>query len=163
MDLWSSNFYCLTSLSIKFGCTYVGRHGLIKYARRLRVTFLFLLLTCVALSQQLAPVEVRLERLPQDTGARGLDQALRKLKTTARLLQTTAHPDDEDGAMLAFQSRGKGAEVMLMSLTRGDGGQNKTGSNLFDELGVLRTLELLESARYYGVELRFSRAADFGY
>ena len=136
---------------------------MIEYARRLRVTFLFLLLTCVALSQQLAPVEVRLERLPQDTGARGLDQALRKLKTTARLLQTTAHPDDEDGAMLAFQSRGKGAEVMLMSLTRGDGGQNKTGSNLFDELGVLRTLELLESARYYGVELRFSRAADFGY
>ncbi len=136
---------------------------MIEHARRLRVTFLFLLLTCVAFSQQLAPVEVRLERLPQDTGARGLDQTLRKLKTTARLLQTTAHPDDEDGAMLAFQSRGKGAEVMLMSLTRGDGGQNKTGSNLFDELGVLRTLELLESARYYGVELRFSRAADFGY
>src|SRR5262249_21152882 len=53
--------------------------------------------------------------------------------------------------------------VMLMSLTRGDGGQNKTGSNLFDELGVLRTLELMESCRYYGAELRFSRVADFGF
>jgi LmbE family N-acetylglucosaminyl deacetylase len=50
-----------------------------------------------------------------------------------------------------------------MSLTRGEGGQNKLGSNLFDALGVLRTLELLASDRYYGVEQRFSRVADFGY
>jgi LmbE family N-acetylglucosaminyl deacetylase len=135
---------------------------LISRASRLRITYFLLLLTCCALPQP-AVVEVRPRFLPQDTGAPGLDQALRKLKTTARLLQTTAHPDDEDGAMLALQSRGRGAEVMLMSLTRGDGGQNKTGSNLFDELGVLRTLELLESARYYGVSLRFARTADFGY
>jgi len=136
---------------------------LISWARRFRVVLSLLLLTCFALSQQAVLVTPRRERLPQDTGAPGLDQALRKLKTTARLLQTTAHPDDEDGAMLALESRGKGAKVMLMSLTRGDGGQNKTGSNLFDELGVLRTLELLESARYYGVDLRFARTADFGY
>jgi LmbE family N-acetylglucosaminyl deacetylase len=124
---------------------------------------LFVLLAGLAVPQQSVLVTPRRERLLEDTGAPGLDQALRKLKTTARLLQTTAHPDDEDGAMLAFQSRGKGADVMLMSLTRGDGGQNKTGSNLFDELGVLRTLELSESSRYYGVQLRFSRAADFGF
>jgi LmbE family N-acetylglucosaminyl deacetylase len=101
--------------------------------------------------------------LPVDTGVSGLKLMLRKLKTTARLMQTTAHPDDEDGGMLAYESRGKGVEVMLLTLTRGDGGQNKTGSNLFDELGVLRTLELLSSDRYYGVEQRFTRAADFGY
>src|SRR5260370_22062732 len=65
--------------------------------------------------------------------------------------------------MLALESRGKGAEVMLMSLTRGDGGQNNTGSSLCDERGVWRTRELLESARYYGVDLRFARTADFGY
>ena len=135
---------------------------MISHASRLRITFFLLLLTCCALSQP-ASVEVRPRFLPQDTGAPGLDQALRKLKTTARLLQTTAHPDDEDGATLTLQARGRGAEVMLMSLTRGDGGQNKTGSNLFDELGVLRTLELLEAARYYGVGVRFSRVADFGY
>src|SRR5262249_15376909 len=46
---------------------------------------------------------------------------------------------------------------------RGEGGQNKLGSNLFDVLGVLRTLELLASDRYYGVEQRFTRVADFGY
>lgn len=117
----------------------------------------------VVLAQQPAPPSTRPERLPQDTGAAGLNQALKKLKTTARLLQITAHPDDEDGGMLTYQSRGQGAKVMLLTLTRGDGGQNKTGSNLFDELGVLRTLELVESDRYYGVEQRFTRVADFGF
>ncbi|MCU1310348.1 MAG: hypothetical protein JWO20_1473 [Candidatus Angelobacter sp.] len=102
-------------------------------------------------------------KLPQDSGVLGLQNELRKLHTTARLLQTVAHPDDEDGGMLVYESRFKGADVMLLTLTRGDGGQNKTGSNFFDELGVLRTLELLESDKYYGVEQRFSRVADFGF
>ncbi len=78
-------------------------------------------------------------------------------------MQVDAHPDDEDGGMLTLESRGKGVTVTLMTLTRGEGGQNKTGSNLFDELGVLRTLEVLAADRYYGVEQRFSRVADFGF
>ena len=123
-----------------------------------RLLLLLFVLASLAAAQQARPAV-----LPQDSGAPGLDQAIRKLKTTARLLQITAHPDDEDGAMFALESRGRGVEAMLFSLTRGDGGQNKTGSNLFDELGVLRTLELLESSRYYGVSLRFSRLADFGF
>ncbi|MGH9546808.1 MAG: PIG-L family deacetylase [Terriglobales bacterium] len=101
--------------------------------------------------------------LPPDTGAAGLKQMLLRLQTTARLMQTTAHPDDEDGGMLTLESRGKGVTTLLMTLTRGEGGQNKVGSNLFDVLGVLRTLELTASDRYYGVEQRFSRVADFGY
>src|SRR5438309_4770148 len=88
---------------------------------------------------------------------------LRKLHTTARILHITAHPDDEDGGMLALESWGKGATVMLLTLTRGEGGQNKVGSNFSDELGILRTLELLESDKYYGVEQRFTRVADFGF
>ncbi len=78
-------------------------------------------------------------------------------------MQVVAHPDDEDGGMLTLEARGKGVDTLLMTLTRGEGGQNKLGSNLFDELGVLRTLELLAADRYYGVEQRFSRVADFGY
>jgi LmbE family N-acetylglucosaminyl deacetylase len=78
-------------------------------------------------------------------------------------MQVTAHPDDEDGGMLTLEARGKGVSALLMTLTRGEGGQNKLGSNLFDVLGVLRTLELLASDRYYGVEQRFSHVADFGY
>jgi LmbE family N-acetylglucosaminyl deacetylase len=103
------------------------------------------------------------EPLPQETGETGLKLMLRRLQTTARLIQTTAHPDDEDGGMLTLESRGNGVSTLLLTLNRGEGGQNKIGSNLFDALGVLRTLELLASDRYYGVEQRFSRVADFGY
>jgi len=103
------------------------------------------------------------EPLPQETGAAGLKLMLRRLQTTGRLMQVTAHPDDEDGGMLTLEARGKGVSTLLMTLTRGEGGQNKLGSNLFDVLGVLRTLELLASDRYYGAEQRFSRVADFGY
>jgi len=103
------------------------------------------------------------EPLPQETGDAGLKLMLRRLQTTARLMQTVAHPDDEDGGMLTLEARGQGVSTLLMTLNRGEGGQNKLGSNLFDALGVLRTLELLASDRYYGVEQRFSRVADFGY
>ena len=88
---------------------------------------------------------------------------LHRLGTTARLMQTVAHPDDEDGGMLTLESRGHGASVLLMTLNRGEGGQNKIGSNLSDVLGVLRTLELLAADEYYGVQERFSRVADFGF
>ena len=101
--------------------------------------------------------------LPQDTGTAGLKEMLRRLHTTARFMQTVAHPDDEDGGVLTLESRGKGDTVLLLTLNRGEGGQNKLGSNLFDVLGVLRTLELLQADRYYGVEQRFTRVADFGF
>jgi len=99
----------------------------------------------------------------EDSGLSGLVQALRKLRTTARLLHVTAHPDDEDGAMLALVARGWGAEAMLLTLTRGEGGQNKVGSELWDALGVVRTLELLAADAHYGVRQRFTRVADFGF
>ncbi len=101
--------------------------------------------------------------LPQDTGAAGLKQVLVRLHTTARLMHTAAHPDDEDGGMLVLESRGHGVEALQLTLNRGEGGQNKIGSNLFDVLGVVRTLELLAADRYYGVEQRFTRVADFGF
>src|SRR5208282_180237 len=109
------------------------------------------------------PVDRYYDPLPQETGAAGLKLMLRRLQTTARLMQVDAHPDDEDGGMLTLEARGKGVSTLLMTLNRGEGGQNKLGSNLFDVLGVLRTLEVLASDRYYGVEQRFSRVADFGY
>jgi LmbE family N-acetylglucosaminyl deacetylase len=103
------------------------------------------------------------EPLPQETGTAGLKLILRRLQTTGRLMQVDAHPDDEDGGMLTLEARGKGVSTLLMTLTRGEGGQNQLGSNLFDVLGVVRTLEVLAADRYYGVEQRFSRVADFGY
>ena len=78
-------------------------------------------------------------------------------------MQVVAHPDDEDGGMLTLQARGHGVSTLLMTLNRGEGGQNKIGSNLSDVLGVLRAEELLASDEYYGVQERFSRVADFGF
>ncbi|HET8890368.1 MAG TPA: PIG-L family deacetylase [Candidatus Angelobacter sp.] len=101
--------------------------------------------------------------LPEDLGAVHLAQLLAKLKTTARIMQVVAHPDDEDGGMLTLESRGKGASVLLFTVTRGEGGQNKFGTESSDELGILRTLELLEADKYYGVEQRFSHVVDFGF
>ncbi len=101
--------------------------------------------------------------LAVDTGVTGLKLTLRRLHTTARLMHTTAHPDDEDGGMLTLESRGRGVTALQLTLNRGEGGQNKVGSNLLDELGILRTLELLGADRYYGVEQRFTRVADFGF
>src|SRR6266581_1064012 len=101
--------------------------------------------------------------LPQDTGEAGLKLQLRKLQTTGRLMMVVAHPDDEDGGLLTLEARGKGVQTLLMTLTRGEGGQNETGNTFSDKLGVLRTLELLAADKYYDVEQRFSRVADFGY
>ncbi|MGZ4820896.1 MAG: PIG-L family deacetylase [Terriglobales bacterium] len=99
----------------------------------------------------------------QDHGSDALAQMFARLRTTARLLHTTAHPDDDDGSMLAYEARGQGTEAMMLTLNRGEGGQNKFGAALLDELGILRTLELLEADRFYDVEQRFTQVADFGY
>jgi LmbE family N-acetylglucosaminyl deacetylase len=101
--------------------------------------------------------------VPQDEGTAGLRLELERLGTTARLMQVVAHPDDEDGGMLTLEARGHGVSTLLMTLNRGEGGQNKIGSNLSDVLGVLRAEELLASDQYYGVQERFSRVADFGF
>jgi len=120
-------------------------------------------LALVSASAQVPSPWVDTKPLSVDTGVVGLKLTLRRLHTTARLMHTTAHPDDEDGGMLTLESRGRGVTALQLTLNRGEGGQNKVGSNLLDELGILRTLELLGADRYYGVEQRFTRVADFGF
>src|SRR5438445_2889280 len=53
--------------------------------------------------------------------------------------------------------------VALVTATRGDGGQNEIGPELFDAIGVLRTEELLAAHRWDGAEQYFTRAVDFGF
>ncbi len=131
--------------------------------RLLALLALMLALMSAAASAQVPSPWVDTKPLAVDTGVTGLKLTLRRLRTTARLMHTTAHPDDEDGGMLTLESRGRGVTALQLTLNRGEGGQNKLGSNLFDELGILRTLELLGADRYYGVEQRFTRVADFGF
>jgi hypothetical protein len=100
------------------------------------------------------------EPLDFDRGAAALWQSLLKLHTRASLLMVTAHPDDEDGGMLTYESRGQGARVALLTLNRGEGGANVMSSDYFDALGLVRTEELLAADRYYGVQQYFSRMCD---
>jgi LmbE family N-acetylglucosaminyl deacetylase len=101
---------------------------------------------------------------PQDGGATGAWQKLLKLRTTASAMHTTAHPDDEHGGVLAMLSRGQGARVSLLTLTRGESGDNAIGSELFDSLGLMRTEELLVADRYYGVDRQyFGTMVDYGF
>ena len=97
------------------------------------------------------------------TNAAEVWRALQRLQTTATVLHTVAHPDDENGALLTWLSRGQGVRTALYSTTRGEGGANLIGPELFDALGIVRTEEHLAAVRYYGIDLFFSSAVDFGY
>ena len=102
--------------------------------------------------------------LPEDRGAAGTWQKLLKLQTIASVMHTTAHPDDEHGGLLAMLSRGEGARVTLLTLNRGEAGDNAIGSELFDGLGLIRTEELLRADRYYGVDQQyFTTVIDYGF
>ncbi len=101
--------------------------------------------------------------LPIDQGASGLQQLLRKLNTRASLMLIVAHPDDEDGGMLTLYSRGLGARVAVLTLNRGEGGQNAMTGDFDDALGLLRTQELLSADRYFDVDQMFGTEVDFGF
>ena len=129
--------------------------------RRILPSILFLG-TCAWLAGGAAAGRAQL--LPQDQGASGAWQKLRELRTTASAMHTTAHPDDEHGGVLAMLSRGQGARVSLLTLTRGESGDNAIGPELFDALGLLRTEELLVADRYYGVDRQyFGTMVDYGF
>lgn len=123
-------------------------------AKKLGIVVIVLSLAIV-LSAQVRPVN--------DRGAMGLEQLLHKLNTTASVMMTGAHPDDEDSGLLAYLSRRDHARAVYFSVTRGDGGQNIAGPELFESLGVIRTEELLQARRLDGAGQLFGRAFDYGF
>jgi LmbE family N-acetylglucosaminyl deacetylase len=116
---------------------------------------LVLLLSFVHTAAQVRPIYSR--------GAVGLVQVLERLQTTASMMHTGAHPDDEDSSLIARVARGDHARVAYLSLNRGEGGQNIIGPELFDALGVIRTEELLQARALDGGEQFFTTAYDFGF
>ena len=129
------------------------------HKRRLGVVWAAVVAACiggfapVAGGQPFASEDARVE----------LGLALRQLNSTGAFLMVTAHPDDENNALLALLAKGEGHRTALLTATRGDGGQNEIGSELFDALAVLRTEELRAAHRLDGAEQYFTRAVDFGY
>ncbi len=90
-------------------------------------------------------------------------EAIENARVTTRILYITAHPDDESSTLLTYLARGLHADVALLTLTRGEGGQNDLGPEQSPQLGLIRTQELLAATRGYGVKLFFANAPDFGF
>src|SRR5581483_3206787 len=105
----------------------------------------------------------RAEEISANRGSAALWQTLKKLHTRASLIMVTAHPDDEDGGMLTYESRGQGVRVALLTLNRGEGGANVMSPDYFDALGLVRTMELLKAGEYYGVNQYWTRVVDYGF
>ena len=114
----------------------------------------------------LLPLSSRAQFPPAPGTGPGLPETIEAIdaaRVTTRILYITAHPDDESGAILTYLARGLHADVALLSITRGEGGQNALGPEQAPQLGLIRTQELLAATRGYGVKLYFTRAKDFGF
>lgn len=128
-------------------------------ARRAGAAMAALVLTLLAILPP-TPAEAQLQR---DAGTVATGLLLRQLDGVKRVLMVAAHPDDEDTGFLTAMARGLGAETAYLSLTRGGGGQNLIGPELFEGLGVIRTGELEAARALDGGRQLFTRAFDFGY
>src|SRR3982751_2273899 len=107
--------------------------------------------------------QMRVVPIDEEQGHVALGLALRHLANTGIFMHTTAHPDDENNGLLVMLNRGLGYRTTLVTATRGNGGQNEIGPEIFEALGLLRTGELAALHRFDGAEQYFTRAVDFGY
>ncbi len=90
-------------------------------------------------------------------------QELRAFRELGSVLYVAAHPDDENTQLITYLARGRGYRTGYLSLTRGDGGQNESGPEFGEKLGLARTWELLAARQLDGGHQFFTRALDFGY
>ncbi len=109
----------------------------------------------------LALVPIRAQR--DLSGEIEVRQALERLNTLGSAMMIAAHPDDENTALLAYLARGRHVRTGYLALTRGEGGQNLIGPEQGDQMGIIRTQELLAARRIDGAEQFFTRAIDFGF
>ena len=107
--------------------------------------------------------QMRAVPLDEEQGHVALGLALRHLANVGIFMHTTAHPDDENNGLLVMMNRGMGYRTALATATRGNGGQNEIGPEIFEALGLLRTGELAALHRFDGADQYFTRAVDFGY
>src|SRR5262245_25482775 len=117
----------------------------------------------VGLTSAVPNAQLRVVPVDDVQGHVALGLALRHLNNTGIFMMATAHPDDENNGLLVMLNRGQGYRTALATATRGNGGQNEIGPEIFEALGVLRTEELAAIHRFDGAEQYFTRAVDFGY
>ncbi|MFT5197980.1 MAG: LmbE family N-acetylglucosaminyl deacetylase, partial [Planctomycetota bacterium] len=102
-------------------------------------------------------------QMPHQDSAAEIQQDMRKLAVLGNVLYLAAHPDDENTRFIAYAANELLFNTSYLSLTRGDGGQNLVGPEIREELGIIRTQELLAARRTDGGQQFFTRANDFGY
>src|SRR5438045_6759965 len=101
---------------------------------------------------------MRVVPLDDEQGRVALGLVLRHLANTGVFMHTTAHPDDENNGLLVMLNRGQGYRTALATATRGNGGQNEIGPEIFEAIGVLRKSELDTLNRFEAAEQTFTRA-----
>ncbi|MGN7292577.1 PIG-L family deacetylase [Rhizobium sp. SAFR-030] len=89
----------------------------------------------------------RIERQMSDPSLVRLHRKLSRLRSTVTMMNTGAHPDDEQNGLLAWLRLGLGMRVIIACSTRGEGGQNALGPERLGALGVVRSREMEEAAR----------------
>lgn len=89
----------------------------------------------------------RLNRRQAQPALVRLHRALTRLTSTLTVMNTGAHPDDEQSGMLALMRFGMGMRTIIACSTRGEGGQNALGPERGGALGILRSREMEEAAR----------------
>ncbi len=95
--------------------------------------------------------------------------ALQGLKSVVSFMQSGAHPDDEQSAMLAALRFRDGFATSYACAVRGEGGQNDIGTEATRDLGVLRTAEMeraadvLDMTVYWLSESPEDSIFDFGF
>lgn len=100
---------------------------------------------------------------PDTPDAATLQLLMKRLTVVGSALYVGAHPDDENTAALSYLSMGKLVRTAYLALNRGEGGQNLIGSEQGDQLGVIRTQELLAARSIDYAGQFFTRAIDFGF
>ena len=108
-------------------------------------------------------VSIAVAQKPKQWSSSEIYQKMRKLNVLGNVLYLAAHPDDENTRFISYCANEKLFNTAYLSLTRGDGGQNLIGPEIREELGIIRTQELLAARRMDGGQQFFSRANDFGY
>ncbi|MFC1717951.1 PIG-L family deacetylase [Candidatus Poribacteria bacterium] len=100
-----------------------------------------------------------------DRGEIALRQALLDLTNDMTIMCLAAHPDDEIGndGTLTYYRKKHGVRTAILYATRGEGGQNEIGPELYEELGVIRAHENQAAASVYGAEVYDLNRRDFGY
>jgi LmbE family N-acetylglucosaminyl deacetylase len=122
--------------------------------------------SALALILMFSAIPSRAQRPAKDPNGQSLPDAIEAIdraRVATRVLFITAHPDDEASTLLTYLSRGVGDDVALLTLTRGEGGQNAIGSEQGPRLAIIRSAELNAAAQTYGAKLLFTRAPDFGF